>query len=463
MINNIYVKELKRLNRNLKNVIILDNNPNAYSLNIENGIPIKSFIDDKTDNELIQMAYVLEKLSKVNDVRVLIKELVYMNQIDYDKTFELFKQKESYHNNIIETNNYNYDDDHFRILSEPSMKAGKSKNNSNSKPKTKVRIVSVEKVDIKPFSSQNNSSTTIKDSKNIINNSKVITTTSFYSTNKTNTSQSSSSLGKSFCSLGQKSNSKGKCLAFSNINKVSKDKKVIVLPKTRMPKTEYIDSEISTIKIKKTKTALNQSLEKTLYKHNKYNNIVTKFESDKFIEEKETSQRPASVIPLKTNSNKASNIIGLNFKQAIIKEKKQKEDDPTNKRPNIPNIQLNVDISKSKPLLAKGNQSNRITNNNLQTTTPYPHTQRKSKIGNSQTSVNMKQSGKNQSLQNKPTQVAVKLSCKNKTKDQNKDHQSKSDFKIIKVISNKELSCLMRSKTSMDKSNHFKNNNKQPH
>ena len=52
------------------------------------------FFDDKNDKELIQMAYVLEKLAKVNDVRPYIKEIVDMNQINYDRAFELFKQKD---------------------------------------------------------------------------------------------------------------------------------------------------------------------------------------------------------------------------------------------------------------------------------------------------------------------------------------------------------------------------------
>lgn len=93
-INNIYVKELKRLNRNMRNVIIVDNNPNSFYLDCDNGIPIKGFYQDKNDKELLQMAYVLEKLSKIFDVRLIIKEIIFLNQLNYDKAFELFKHKE---------------------------------------------------------------------------------------------------------------------------------------------------------------------------------------------------------------------------------------------------------------------------------------------------------------------------------------------------------------------------------
>lgn len=53
-------------------------------------MPIKSFYDDKTDNELKLMTYVLENIAKINDVREVIKEIVYMNQVDYDRVRQIF-------------------------------------------------------------------------------------------------------------------------------------------------------------------------------------------------------------------------------------------------------------------------------------------------------------------------------------------------------------------------------------
>jgi hypothetical protein len=91
---------LKRLNRNPKNIILLDNNPLSYYLDVENGLPIKSFYDDKTDKELINLTFILEQLAKVNDVREYIKEIVYMNHIDYDRAKEVFNSLSSNSNTI---------------------------------------------------------------------------------------------------------------------------------------------------------------------------------------------------------------------------------------------------------------------------------------------------------------------------------------------------------------------------
>ena len=51
-VNGIFIKDLKRLNRNLKDVIIVDNSPFAYIFDSNNGLPIKSWFNDKKDKEL---------------------------------------------------------------------------------------------------------------------------------------------------------------------------------------------------------------------------------------------------------------------------------------------------------------------------------------------------------------------------------------------------------------------------
>ena len=52
-INGIFIKDLKRLNRNLKDVIIVDNSPLAFAFDSENGLPIKTWYDDPDDIELM--------------------------------------------------------------------------------------------------------------------------------------------------------------------------------------------------------------------------------------------------------------------------------------------------------------------------------------------------------------------------------------------------------------------------
>ena len=84
-INGIYVKDLKRLNRDLKNVIIVDNSPNSYSFNRENGLPIMSWFNDSKDTELLKILPILNYLSGVSDVRDVIPSLINEDGIDYEK------------------------------------------------------------------------------------------------------------------------------------------------------------------------------------------------------------------------------------------------------------------------------------------------------------------------------------------------------------------------------------------
>ena len=82
-INNNYVKDLTRLGRNLKDIIIVDNSPLSYSFHPNNGLPILSWFDDYSDNELENITPVLIFLSTVDDVREYIPKLVKNNEISY--------------------------------------------------------------------------------------------------------------------------------------------------------------------------------------------------------------------------------------------------------------------------------------------------------------------------------------------------------------------------------------------
>jgi RNA polymerase II subunit A small phosphatase-like protein len=81
-----YIKDLKKLGRDLKDIIIVDNSPLSYSFNSENGIPILTWFDDKKDKELYNLIPILEFLSSVYDVRVYIKKIVVNDSISYDKS-----------------------------------------------------------------------------------------------------------------------------------------------------------------------------------------------------------------------------------------------------------------------------------------------------------------------------------------------------------------------------------------
>ena len=88
-IHSVFVKDLGKLGREMKDIIILDNSPVSYTLNKKNGIPIKSWTGNKNDTELEKIQPVLEFLSKVYDVRDYIPKIVYKDKINYAKFKEI--------------------------------------------------------------------------------------------------------------------------------------------------------------------------------------------------------------------------------------------------------------------------------------------------------------------------------------------------------------------------------------
>ena len=117
-INGIYIKDLKKCNRSLKDLIIVDNSPIAYTFDSDNGLPIKTWIEDPDDRELMKLVPILEFLSKTKDVRKFIDQFVYNNKILYDEALEIIKMKElmdeKYMHNLKLLNNkdeINFEDD----------------------------------------------------------------------------------------------------------------------------------------------------------------------------------------------------------------------------------------------------------------------------------------------------------------------------------------------------------------
>ena len=99
-LNGTYVKQLKKIGRNLKDIVIVDNSPLAYSFDTDNGLPISSWYEDKNDKELYDIIPILKFLSQKKDVRNYIKKFVHFDKIDYSLAYKLINEEENIENEI---------------------------------------------------------------------------------------------------------------------------------------------------------------------------------------------------------------------------------------------------------------------------------------------------------------------------------------------------------------------------
>lgn len=71
MENEMFIKDLKILEegRNLRDVVIVDNNIQSFFLQLSNGIPIYDYTGDKNDDVLLSLTEYLKSFQNVDDVR----------------------------------------------------------------------------------------------------------------------------------------------------------------------------------------------------------------------------------------------------------------------------------------------------------------------------------------------------------------------------------------------------------
>ena len=206
-INGLFIKDLKRLNRPLSDLIIVDNSPLAYTFNIENGLPIKTWYDDPNDKELNKILPLLIFLSKVKDVRKYIDLFVDETEIKYDAAMDIINKYE----NII--------------------------NEIDNKEKTKVKdiIVSIDK---------NKDEQKIKDSDNLNNNNE----NSLFNDYKIITSNIKKSIK----------------FTFNNLLNVKSDNKINISNPILLNKSDNEKNDLNLLPIEKIKpknTSINKNIE----------------------------------------------------------------------------------------------------------------------------------------------------------------------------------------------------------
>jgi CTD small phosphatase-like protein 2 len=82
----VYVKDLRIIqDRNLKDIILVDNSIVSFAFNLDNGVPISAFIRQPCDEELLYLVSYLEEIYSFPDVREHIS-----------KTFKLREQMEKH-------------------------------------------------------------------------------------------------------------------------------------------------------------------------------------------------------------------------------------------------------------------------------------------------------------------------------------------------------------------------------
>ena len=87
----IFVKNLSKLGRDLKDTIIIDNSPASYIMHSEWAVPITSWYDDMEDTELYMLTPILEWLSKVDDIRIPLKHIISDDRVMFNKACQILQ------------------------------------------------------------------------------------------------------------------------------------------------------------------------------------------------------------------------------------------------------------------------------------------------------------------------------------------------------------------------------------
>lgn len=81
--DHVYIKDLRIFEDqwDLKDIVLIDNAVHSFGFQINNGIPMLPFYEDKDDRDMIYVTHYLKTLSQQYDVRLMIKNTFWINKL----------------------------------------------------------------------------------------------------------------------------------------------------------------------------------------------------------------------------------------------------------------------------------------------------------------------------------------------------------------------------------------------
>jgi len=73
----VYIKDLRVIqNRSLSDLVLVDNAAYSFGFQIDNGIPIIPFYDNKNDSELKHLTHFMKSIHNVRDLRDIMRKFL---------------------------------------------------------------------------------------------------------------------------------------------------------------------------------------------------------------------------------------------------------------------------------------------------------------------------------------------------------------------------------------------------
>ena len=80
-VDRVHIKDLRIFERDLKDIVIVDNASHSFGFQIPNGIPMLPFFDDKEDREMIHLMYYLKRLVGQDDLKAMVQDTYQLHHV----------------------------------------------------------------------------------------------------------------------------------------------------------------------------------------------------------------------------------------------------------------------------------------------------------------------------------------------------------------------------------------------